>query len=335
MKLSGLLLLLIGSKKDSHKKLGEILNIGLIGFGKWGPNIAKEVSVHNSLQLAAICDVNNHRLQVAEDLYAKSNDVFFTTDYQELLCDQIDAIVVSVGVEDSFGIATNVLLANKHLFIEKPFTLTSEHAVKLQNIAVQRGLTIHIDHLMIYHSAIIKIKSILAESNPIITFEATRVTTGQCKGPVELLWDLAVHDLAVLDCLLNGQELELLHVKYLADEVVVTLGSNSFIGNIKVGYNKAGKERHTKISSSDKEIYFDELDERKLFTIHDKNMNGFLSNPVYVTYDGPSALTTSLSHFLNCIHHHRKSMSGPEQAIRGIQIIEKAAKLLKMEMAKE
>ncbi|WP_171632569.1 Gfo/Idh/MocA family protein [Paenibacillus plantarum] len=311
------------------------MKIGLIGFGKWGPNIAKEISLHNSLELAAICDVNNLRLLDAEKLYMKNNDIFFTTDYHKLFCDQIDTIVVSVGMEDSFGIAKNVLLANKHLFIEKPFTLTCEHAEELQNIAVQRGLTIHIDHLMIYHSAIIKIKSILVESNSILTFEATRVTTGKSKGLAELLWDLAVHDLAVLDYLLNGRELELLYVEYLADEVVLTLTSNSFIGRIKVGHNAVVKERYSKISISDKEIHFDELDDRKIFTIYDKNRNEFLSNPVHVTYDGPSALTTSLSHFINCIHHHRKSMSGPEQAIRGIQVIEKAVKFLKMEVVNE
>ncbi|WP_337099084.1 Gfo/Idh/MocA family protein [Paenibacillus sp. YIM B09110] len=311
------------------------MNIGLIGYGKWGPNIAKEITLNKDLRLTAICDIDIQRLKVAEELYSKDNRIFFDMDYRTLLTNRIDAIVVSVGMENSFGIAKDVLLANKHLFIEKPFAMTTEHAAELHRIADQRGLTIHVDHIMVFHPAITKIKNSITESNAMIAFEATRLTSARSNKSEGLLWDLAVHDLAVLDYLLNGQEIELIDVAYHSDEIALTLGCNSFIGRIKVGHNAKAKDRHTLIKFADKEIYFNELDERKIFTIYEKDINGCLSNPMKERYAEPSALSNSLSHFMDCVHRHSKSIAGPEQAIRGIRLIEKAEKLLKMEMAKK
>ncbi|KFN04593.1 Gfo/Idh/MocA family protein [Bacillus clarus] len=307
----------------------------MIGFGKWGPNIAKEIALNKNMRLSAICDTNEHRIQAAEDIYAKNKGVFISTNYRALLCDKIDAIAVAVGVENSFEIAKDILLANKHLFIEKPFAMTCEHAVELQSIANQRGLTIHVDHIMVFHSAIKKIKSSMMKSSTMIEFETTRNTIGQYSVLAEILWDLAVHDLAVLDYLLDGQEFDLLDIDYHSNEITLTLSCNLILGRIKVGQNARANERHTKISFAEKEIYFDELDDRKVFTIYNKDRNGYLCNPIDQIYDGPSALTRSLTHFMDCVHRRRKSISGGEQAIRCLKVIEKADKMMKTEMQKK
>ncbi|MBB6447153.1 Gfo/Idh/MocA family oxidoreductase [Bacillus benzoevorans] len=310
------------------------MRLGLIGFGKWGPNIAKEIALNKNMRLCAICDTNEQRLRAAEDIFAKNKDVFITTNYHLLLSDKIDAIAVAVGVGNSFEIAKDILLANKHLFIEKPFAMTCEHAMDLQSIAIQRGLTIHVDHIMVFHPAIKKIKSNMVKSSPMINFESTRNTIGQYSVPAEMLWDLAVHDLAVLDYLLDGQELDVLKIDYHSNEMTLTLSCNTVLGRIRVGQNATEKERHTKISFADKEIYFDELDDRKAFTIYDKDKNENLCKPIDQIYDGPDALTSSLTHFIDCVHCRRKSISGAEQAIRCLKVMEKAEKMMKTERLK-
>ncbi|WP_459502733.1 Gfo/Idh/MocA family oxidoreductase [Bacillus sp. C1] len=311
------------------------MRLGLIGFGKWGPNIAKEIALNKNMRLSAICDTNKRRLQVATDIYAKNNDIFLTTNYRLLLCNHIDAIVVAVGVENSFEIAKDILLANKHLFIEKPFAMTCEHAVELQKIANERGLTIHVDHIMVFHAAIQKIKSSMVTSSKVIKFETIRNTIGQYSVSGEMLRDLAVHDLAVLDYLLDGQEMDVLNIDYYSNEMILILSCDSVLGRIKVGQNAAAKERHTKISFADKVIYFDELENKKVFTIYEKDRNGYLCNPIIQTYDGPSALTASLTHFMDCVHRRKKSISGAEQAIRCLKVMEKAERMMKTEMLKK
>lgn len=300
----------------------------MIGFGKWGPNIAKEIALNEKMRLSAICDTNEHRIQVAEGIYAKNN-VLITTDYRALLCDKIDAVAVAVRVENNFEIAKDILLANKHLFIEKPFAMTCEHALDLQNIANQKGLTIHVDHIMVFHSAINKIKPILVQSDRMIKFETIRNTVGQYCVPAEMLWDLAVHDLAVMDYLSDGQELDVLDIDYHSNEITLIVGCDSILGCIKMGQNASAKKRHTKISFGDKEIHFDELVDRKVFTIYDKDKSGYLCNPRDQIYDGPRALANSLMHFMDCVQRLGKSISGPEQAIRCLKVIEKADKMMK------
>lgn len=139
-----------------------MLKAALIGYGYWGPNVAKQLYKNGEYEFAVICDLKKDRLEMAKKLYA--NSVAYTSDYTEVLADSsIDIIALAVETSRHYELAKKALLAGKHIYVEKPFTDNVEQAQELKRIAKKRGLKIHIDHIMVYHPAIQKIKEIMDE----------------------------------------------------------------------------------------------------------------------------------------------------------------------------
>lgn len=126
-----------------------MINIGLVGYGYWGPNVAKNIYKNDNFNLKYICDKKTDRLELAHQLYA--NDVLYTTDFNHILNDpQIDAVALAVETSAHYDLAKKSLLANKHIYVEKPFTDSVKQALDLKSIAEERNLKIHVDHIMVF-----------------------------------------------------------------------------------------------------------------------------------------------------------------------------------------
>ena len=131
--------------------------VGLVGYGYWGPNVARNLNVNRQYNLKVICDKKADRIEKARNLYAES--VNYTLEFEELLRDpEIDMIALAVETSAHYELAKKVLESNKHVYVEKPFTDNVEQAKELKKIAEQRDLLIHVDHIMVYHPVIRKIK---------------------------------------------------------------------------------------------------------------------------------------------------------------------------------
>lgn len=326
-----------------------MLNVALIGYGYWGPNVAKNLYRNKQVNFKYICDLKQERLDLAKNLYA--NDVLYTQSFDEVIADDsIDAVCLAVETSSHFELGKRVIEAGKHLYVEKPFTENVVRAVELKKLAADKGVIIHVDHIMIYHPAIIKIKSIIdkGELGDIIYMDCSRMNLGKVKNDVSAMWDLSVHDLSIIDYLSDGAKVKTVKsmgkIIYSAKPSVtfITADYGTFIANIKANWVSPIKERKLIIAGTKKMLVYDDVDVLNKLIVYDKGFDVIkASDPmeysefVVKTRSGDAlipqlevgdALYNSLEHFRQCIFNKMESMSGPDAAIRVLTVLEEADK---------
>lgn len=321
-----------------------MINIALVGYGYWGPNVAKNIYANKEYELKVICDKKQDRLEKAKKLYAES--VKYIDNFEEILEDDtISAVALAVETSAHYELAKKALLAGKDVYVEKPFTETVEQALNLNQVAKERNLIIHVDHIMVYHPVIKKIKSLIDEGDigDIIYFDCSRINLGQLKNDVSAMWDLSVHDLSIIDFLSDG--IEPVEVKaigkkaYSQKESVTFLSLNyeKFLANITASWLSPIKERRILIAGTKKMLVYDDVDVLNKLIVYDKgfDMIDEIEYADYVTKtrsgDGvipkleqSDALYNSLEQFRQSIIDRKESKTNAEAAIRILRILEKA-----------
>jgi predicted dehydrogenase len=323
------------------------MNLGLIGYGYWGPNVAKNIYANKSLKLHTICDLKQTRLDKAKSLYAEYTG--YTINYETLLNNpDINAVAVAVETSSHFKVVKDALLAGKHVYVEKPFTSTVKEAEELAALAKARNLIIHVDHIMMYHPCVQKIREIIVsgEIGDLIYVEAMRMNLGQIKKDVSAMADLAVHDLSIIDYLSDGKEPFYIKAvgekKYNPKESLtfLMLRYHDFIAHIQSSWISPLKERKLIVAGTKKMVVFDDIKpSTEKLTIYDKGVDVIAGEDVeYEDYavrtrigdilipyiPEQDALYNSISHFADSISSKKQSNSGPEQAIRVLKILEHA-----------
>jgi predicted dehydrogenase len=322
------------------------VNIGLIGYGYWGPNVAKNAFNNKKLKLHTICDKNQIRLNKAKEVYQQQCN--YESDYKALLSNKdISCIAIAVETSSHYQIAKDSLIAGKHVYIEKPFTSTIEQAVELDAIGKEKGLVIHVDHIMIFHPIIQKIKSLLdsGDLGDLIFIDSIRLNLGQIKKDVSAMWDLAVHDLAIIDYLSNGNTPHYINAvgeKFYSPReslVFLTLRYDKFIAHIQSSWISPLKERRIIVAGTKKMAVYDDMKSTEKLMIYDKGVtvvsgeNIEYADYVVKTREGDvwspfihqeDALFNSIDYFRDCVINNVQSSSGPEQAIRLAKILNKA-----------
>jgi predicted dehydrogenase len=175
----------------------ETIRIGIIGVGYWGPNLVRNFSEIEESELVWVCDLSEPRLEYISRKWPGINT---TKNYEDILGDSsIDAVVIATPVETHFDIAMAALNAGKHVFIEKPMTYRAEEDMALLQLAEKKGLKIGTGHIFIYHPAVIKMRDIIKEQKigkPYYAY-SIRMNPAPSHGNVEVIWDLAVHDVSI------------------------------------------------------------------------------------------------------------------------------------------
>jgi len=326
-----------------------MINIALVGYGYWGPNVAKQLYNNPEIYFSVICDKKEDRLNAAKSVYIQQ--VRYISDFNEILNNKnIDAVALAVETSAHFQLAKQTLEAGKHVYIEKPFTATVPEAIELKSLAEKLNKIIHIDHIMMYHPYIQKIKELYdkGEIGDIIYFDASRMNLGQVKEDVNAMWDLAIHDLSILDYLFNPgcpDSMYAIGHKSINKSEVTTflqLKYNNLIANIKSNWLSPIKERKLIIAGTKKMIVYDDVSMVEKLKIYDsgliskidnidynayvvKTRTGDVLSPDVKMYD---ALYASVNHFVDCIKNMKQSFSNPEQGIRLLKILEEACKHL-------
>lgn len=330
-----------------------MLNIALVGFGYWGPNIARNINANENLNLHTICDMIDDNLQKAQKLYA--NSVNYEKDYNKVLEDKnINAVAIATQTSSHYKLIKQALLASKDVYVEKPFTSTLQEAQELEDLAKKQNKIIHIDHIMIFHPAIKKIKELISsdELGDILYFNFTRRSLGQFRKDVSSMWDLAVHDLSIIDYLMQGvtpKQISAVGEKFYnpKDSVTfLTLKFNNFLAQIESNWLSPIKERTITVVGSKKMLVYDDLKLNDKLTVFDKSvevLNGgarcdvFNDNYSIKTHEYGSyspyikpedALFNSIEHFRNSVLSKQESICNPSQAIRIHKILEEADKYL-------
>lgn len=330
-----------------------MIKIALIGYGYWGPNVAKNIYKNSNLIFDTICDKRQERLDLAKQIYA--NGVKYSTKFSDIIANpEIEAIAIAVETSSHYELAKAALLAGKHIYVEKPFTDNVKQAQELKKIAQEKELVIHVDHIMVYHPAIMKIKEILdsGELGDIIYFDCSRINLGNVKNDVSSMWDLSVHDLSIIDYLTNGAEIKSVSAVgkavYSKKESItfLTITYKDFLANLRASWLSPIKERKIIIAGTKKMIVYDDVDVVNKLIVYDKGFD-VMENVSKLEYEEfviksrtgdavipklPSgdALYNSIEHFRKCIVNSEKSISDADAAIRVIKILELADKQLSM-----
>lgn len=323
------------------------MNIALIGYGYWGPNVAKNIFSNKRLCLHTICDLKQARLDKARNLYVEQ--ARYETEYRNVLNNpEIHAVAVAVETSAHFQVVKDALNAGKHVYVEKPFTSTVLEAEELTRLATNKGLIIHVDHIMMYHPCIQKIRELIVsgELGEFLYVEAMRMNLGQIKKDVSAMADLAVHDLSIIDYLSDGREPFYIKAvgekKYNPKESLtfLMLRYHDFIAHIQSSWISPLKERKLIVAGTKKMVVFDDMkSSAEKLTIYDKGVDVLFGDDVeyedyavktrigdiWIPYiKEQDALFNSIDHFAACVESGKSSVSGPEQAIRILKILERA-----------
>lgn len=324
------------------------LKIALIGFGYWGPNLARNIKSMGRNILYGIAEMNEERLENAKAIYGDA--IEYTTDYREFINKrEIDAVVIATQTTFSFQIAMDAMKKGKHIFIEKPIASNVEKAKIIQKEAQMRGLIVHCDHIMLYHPVIRYIKRMIDEGElgDLMYIDISRINLGPIRKDVNALLDLAVHDIAVIDYLSGGQRASKIFAVGQAcfgrQETLTYLSIKypTFIAHINSSWVSPVKERKSVFAGSKRMVVFDDMAVDKL-TIYDHGFETKISSEygeyeykarmgdIYLPHiQHEDALRNSIEHFISCVETGRESLSGTEHSIKVMEILDSALEQIK------
>src|ERR1700733_101360 len=243
-----------------------ILRMGVIGYGYWGPNIVRNFHGQDRSRVVAVCDKSAKSLDRVRHAFP---DVRTTNDSKEILnSSDIDAIAVVTPVWTHFELAKTALENGKHVFVEKPFTCTAAQAEELIELADRKNLKIMVDHTFLFTGAVKRMKQMIDDGTlgQLYYYDSTRVNLGLFQHDVNVIWDLAPHDLSIMDYLIKEKPEAVVatgerHLNGVADIAFMTLYyPDNMIGHINVNWLSPVKVRTTLIGGEKKMLVWNDLE---------------------------------------------------------------------------
>jgi predicted dehydrogenase len=331
-------------------KAGEsgTVRVGVIGYGYWGPNIVRNFSALDGCRVAAVCDKRPAALARAGKACPGAK---LTTDATELLTSpDIDAIAVITPVWTHFDLAKAALENGKHVFVEKPFTSTSAQAQQLIELAAKKNLRIMVDHTFLFSGAVRKIRQLVDNGTlgPLYYFDSTRVNLGLFQHDVSVVWDLAPHDLSVMDYVIGKAPEAVVatggnHLNELADMAFITVYfPGNITAHINVNWLSPVKIRTTLIGGRDKMLVWNDLEPDEKIRVYDKGVEIANGEGVYdllVSYrsgdvwapkvDSTEALRTELQYFVDCVAKGQTPSNDGVAGLRVVRLLEAAEQSVK------
>lgn len=256
-----------------------MINIGVIGYGYWGPNIVRNFNAVENANVVTLCDLNEGALGKAKKLYPALST---TADVNDVLhSKEIDAVAIITPVFTHFELAKKALENGKHVFVEKPFTSTVAQSEELVDMADKKNLKIMVDHTFLFTGAVRKIKELIDEQvlGKLYYFDSTRVNLGLFQHDVNVVWDLAPHDFAIMDYVIPEKPLAIsatgeIHYNGFEDVAYVTVYcENNVIAHFNVNWLSPVKVRTTLIGGDKKMLYWNDLEADEKLKIYDKGVD--------------------------------------------------------------
>lgn len=321
-----------------------MIRIGLIGYGQWGPNLARNIAQSRGASLDMVCDREAPRLAEAERTHP---GLAVTTSWRELAADPaIDAVAIATPVESHAELALAALRAGKHVLVEKPLARTSTEAIRLIEAAEARGLVLMVDHTFVFSPAVRMIRELVATGvlGEPWYYDSVRVNLGLIRHDVNVLWDLAAHDLAILDelgqvepCALQAtgvapepgapERLGYLTLRY----------ASGFLAHIHASWLAPLKVRRTLLGGSRRIIVYDDLEPVEKVKVFDRGIESVpeSSEPRYRIGDVWSPeleslepLHAVLEHFVGCIAGGQRPRTDGAAGLRVVRLLEAASRSL-------
>jgi predicted dehydrogenase len=325
-----------------------MIKIGVIGYGYWGPRIVRNFHAAEGCEVTLVCDKSPEALCRAKKA---SPDVGVTTELSDVLSSPfIDAVAVITPVRTHFGLAKAALENGKHVFVEKPFTATADQAEELIDLAESKNLQIMVDHTFLFTGAVRKIRQLICSGalGNLYYYDSTRVNLGLFQHDVNVIWDLAPHDLSIVDHLIDrkpeavaatGQT----HLNGLENLAFITVYfGGGMIAHINVNWLSPVKVRTTLIGAEKKMVVWNDLEADEKIKIYDKGVqvnNGKGIHDLLVSYrsgdmwapklDQPEALAEETKYFVECVEKNERPFNDGVSGLRVVRILEAADRSLK------
>ena len=326
------------------------LRIGVVGYGYWGPNIVRNFSSVDGARVVAVSDLRDASLKKVEKAH---QGVRTTKNADELICaTDVDAVAIVTPVFTHFELAKKALEAGKHVFVEKPFTYTVAQAEELINLAERKNLKIMVDHTFLFTGAVRKMKQLVDDGTlgKIYYYDSMRVNLGLFQHDVNVLWDLAPHDVSIMHFLLGETPESVVatgsvHLNNALEDVayLTIYYPNNLIAHIHTSWLSPVKIRQTLIAGSKKMIVWDDNQPSEKVRVYDKGIDVIQNaDQVYnmlIQYrtgdmysprlDSTEALAVEVNHIIECLDHNRPSPADGEAGQIVVRILEAAQKSIK------
>lgn len=320
-----------------------VLRIGVIGYGYWGPNIVRNLHGQKNLQAVMVCDKSLVALGRVRKAYP---DVLTVSDPLEVLrSPEVDAVAVITPVWTHYELAKAALEHGKHVFIEKPFTSTSAQAEELIELAARKNLKIMVDHTFLFTGAVRKIRE-LAESGALgdlYYYDSLRVNLGLFQHDVSVIWDLAPHDLSIMDHIIKAEPEAIVatgekHLNGVEDVAYMTLYfPKNIIAHINVNWLSPVKIRTTLIGGQKKMVVWNDLVADEKVRVYDKGVqitSGEGIRDLLVSYrsgdmwapqlEQLEALHVELDYFADCVMNNKTPFNDGHAGLRVVRMLEAA-----------
>jgi predicted dehydrogenase len=320
-----------------------ILRVGVIGYGYWGPNIVRNLHGLDSTKVEAVCDMSPAALARVRKAYP---GITTCSDPAEILTSpDIDAVAVITPVWTHYELTKKALENGKHVFVEKPFTSNAQQAEELIELAARKKLTIMVDHTFLFTGAVRKIRE-LTESGALgdlYYYDSLRVNLGLFQHDVSVIWDLAPHDLAIMDHLIKGEPEAVVatgekHLNGVEDVAFITIYfPGHVIAHINVNWLSPVKIRTTLIGGQKKMLVWNDLVADEKIRVYDRGVqlhDGEGIRNLLVNYrtgdmwapqvEQLEALQVELDYFANCIQNCKAPFNDGHAGLRVVRMLEAA-----------
>ena len=320
-----------------------MVKFGVIGYGYWGPNVVRNLANLEECEVLEVCD----KSPAARRRVQKSHPgVRVTAEPSEMLgSTDLDAIAVGTPVWTHYELAKAALENGKHVFVEKPFTSSGEQAEELVELAIRKNLKIMIDHTFLFTGAVKKIHQLLEEGTlgPLYYYDSTRVNLGLFQHDVNVIWDLAPHDLSIMDYVVQERPEAIAatgqtHLNGFEDVAFITVYfPNKIIAHINVNWLSPVKVRTTLIGGEKKMLLWNDLEADEKIKIYDKGVRITSQEGLYellVNYrsgdmwapqlEQVEALRQELTYFVDCISKDLTPFNDGKAGLRIVKMLEAA-----------
>ena len=324
------------------------MKIAVVGYGYWGPNLLRNLAETEGAQVTWCVDMRPDRRALAKKRYPTIN---VTDDVNEVFRDPaVDAVVIATPVSSHYPLVKMALEKGKHVLVEKPMTRTVAEGEELVALAKQKGLVVMVDHTFIYTGAVRKIKELVGKSElgNLYYFDSVRVNLGLLQHDIDVIWDLAPHDLSILAHLVPESPVAVAAVGIahtasgLADVAYMTVHyASSFLAHFHMNWLSPVKVRQILIGGDRKMLVYDDMEPTEKVRLYDSGIKVTTQEGIYkmlVDYrmgdmwapktDFGEALSTGCAHFVDCVHKGLQPITGAEMGLKVVRLLEAASKSL-------
>jgi len=331
-----------------------MIGVAVVGYGYWGPNLVRNLWELPGAELRWVCDLRTERLAGVRTRYPSVN---ITEDFDEVLADpKVDAVAISTPVASHFPLAMKALQAGKHVLVEKPMAASAEKARRLVDEADKRNLVLAVDHTFVHTGAIRKMRELIdTEVGDLYYYDSVRINLGLFQSDVSVLWDLAVHDLSIMDYVLQERPVAVSatgssHLTGKPEDIAyLTLHYQSnLIAHVHVNWLAPVKVRRTLVGGSRKMIVYDDLEPSEKIKVYDKGIVvdtnapspsrrkkedqlrvGYRTGDMWAPQlDLSEALAVELREFVSCVEHGTTPIADAQAGLRVVSILEAASQSL-------